>query len=244
MKSSNRCVYFKVTSMRSNENGKLLKGTSRVCRTPMASLASTVGVLLKTANITTADALADMLERAPSFIANFIRSSACQGAAQSASVQAGVQAGVAMCDAHSTMDSNVIVQEVGCTATFSAAGVRLVSKQTQASVHTPQPQLVNRSMQAQPQRRNVGSMAVGVVSQISVAQDQVSSVSMVDASTGNDLVRGAGLTERGVQTEIAVVAASDLEELQQDLANTMTALDAANERASNSCCIILETNNI
>ena len=43
------------------------------------SLASTIEVMLSRANITTVDAFADMLLRAPTFIANFIRSDAAAG---------------------------------------------------------------------------------------------------------------------------------------------------------------------
>ena len=48
------------------------------------SLASTIEVMLSRANITTVDAFADMLLRAPTFIANFIRSDAAAGAGRHA----------------------------------------------------------------------------------------------------------------------------------------------------------------
>ena len=135
--------------------------------------------------------------------------------APAAVADAGAQAGEPMCDASSTMGSGMLVREVGCTATFSAAGIRLVSKETQA-----QPRLVNRNVQAQAECKDFSSTTVAAM--VSVAHVGTSCApSVVDASTCHYLVPGVGLLDCSVQTEVAnhipTVPQSELEALQEAL---------------------------
>jgi hypothetical protein len=77
----------------------------------MASLASTLDVMLSRANITTVDAFADLLLSAPTFIANFIRSEAAAAAV----------AGRRAAEIRTMTDASTVVDMLGTQATADDA---------------------------------------------------------------------------------------------------------------------------
>ena len=79
----------------------------------MPSLASTLDVMLSTANITTVDAFADWLLSAPTFIANYIRSEAAAAAVAARHADVGSQPALTS-DVVETSVAEAMIAEAMC----------------------------------------------------------------------------------------------------------------------------------
>ena len=128
----------------------------------------------------------------------------------------GSQAVTSACEASSTTDALITVQDKACMATFSSSGARLVSKDAQASVRTQSKLVQTRS--AITATRDLGTTTNGLIS-------------TTEASTCHYLMAGVGLLEVGIQTDdLAMDASSEYDELRGMLDHAMVLAQAAQQR--------------
>ena len=97
----------------------------------MPSLASTLDVMLSTANITTVDAFADWLLSAPTFIANYIRSEAAAAAVAARHADVGSQPALTS-DVVETSVAEAMIAEAMCMLDEAQERERLADTNVQA----------------------------------------------------------------------------------------------------------------